>query len=71
LNRSSPDAVEAWNTRIKNVRKRLASLGRANQNPRNMVLTARERRFFDALYEILPQGPSAKAIADRILAKLR
>lgn len=71
LNRHTPHDIDAWHARVKKFQKRLASLGRVNQHPRNVVLTARERRFFDALYEVLPQGLSAKAIVDRILAKMR
>lgn len=71
LQRTSPDAVDTWSARVKKAHKRLVALGQSNLNPRKLVLTTRERRFFDALYEVLPPGPSAKAIADRIIAKMR
>lgn len=71
LQRTSQEDSDTWSARVKKAQKRLAALVQSNGSPRKLVLTARERRFFDALYEVLPSGPSAKAIADRIIAKLR
>jgi hypothetical protein len=71
LQRTSQEDSDTWSARVKKAQKRLAALGQSSGSPRKLVLTARERRFFDALYEVLPPGPTAKAIADRIIAKLR
>jgi hypothetical protein len=61
---------EDWTTRLKKLQKRIDTLGERPRAPRSLVLTNRERKIFDALYEALP-SQSAKQIVDQILSKIR
>jgi hypothetical protein len=61
---------EDWTARLKKLQKRIDTLGERLRAPRSLVLTSRERKIFDALYEALP-SQSAKQIADQILSKIR
>jgi len=53
----------------KKLTKRLEGLG-SYRSKKSYSLTARERRFFDALYEVLPQTQSTKILADKILSRM-
>jgi len=60
---------EGWKVATKKLTKRLEGLG-SYRSKKSHSLTARERRFFDALYEVLPQTQSTKVLADKILSRM-
>jgi hypothetical protein len=61
---------ENWSRKLKKLEKRIESLGPVREHVRKHTLTVRERRFFDALYEVLPQASATKVLVDRILARM-
>ena len=70
VSRQEQSVKENWTSKLKKLEKRIGSLGPARENVTKHILTPRERRFFDVLYEVLPQAPTTKILVDRILAKM-
>lgn len=70
VQRQEPSDRENWAPKLRKIDKRLEMLGARRAASKRHALTTRERRFFDALYDVLPPTPATKVLVDRILTKL-